>query len=434
MSSIINRKVNSYVEEICGLIKNKRVHEDVKDEIISHIEELMKDYIDVGLSEDEAVDKAIKQMGSAEVVGKDLNKIHKAAPDWLLIGMTGTFILIGFLLLNFMQKNNMVSNNYINMISNMAIYGAGGVLISLILLRVDYRALKEYSKIIYIVAIVLFIAGFFMSGAINGQIGWIRVGNITVNAFTMAPFFLITALAGLFDGWNWEDKKFLFLGFLLVFAPCIFFILRPDIVNFVIYVIAALTIMLTSGLKLRYVLITIGIGTGAFWAFLASNAYRIERFTMFLHPEQDANGAGWIYNQLAMLRSNAGLFGQGKNFNYLMLPEAHTDFIFTFLISCFGWAAGIILIALILAFIVRIFYVGTTVKDGYGKLLVNGFCALFAVQFLISVGMNLNLMPTLAVSMPFLSYGGSSLVINILSVTIISNVFKWRNTPYKAVG
>ena len=137
MSSIINRKVNSYVEEICGLIKNKRVHEGVKDEIISHIEELMKDYIDVGLSEDEAVDKAIKQMGSAEVVGKDLNKIHKAAPDWLLIGMTGTFILIGFLLLNFMQKNNMVSNNYINMISNMAIYGAGGVLISLILLRVD---------------------------------------------------------------------------------------------------------------------------------------------------------------------------------------------------------------------------------------------------------------------------------------------------------
>lgn len=432
MSSVKNDKIEQYVSEICTLVKNKRVHNSIKEEITNHIEELTQDYMDVGISGEEAVEKAIAQMGSAQVVGRDLNKIHKAAPDYLLIGMAGVFILIGFIILNFIQKNNMISNNYINMISNMTIYGLGGILISIIILRIDYRVIKKYSKLIYIASIILLTLSIFVSNTVMGQMGWIRIGNITFNAFTIAPFLLIIALAGMFEQWNWSSLKSIIKGAILVILPCVFFILGRSLVNMIIYVVAALTIMFVSGVRLKHIIVYTGALISGLALYLMAEPYRRIRFTMFLNPEKDMNGSGFIYNQLATLRKSAGLFGNGQSFNYSMLPEAHTDFIFTFLIYCFGWAAGIILIALILAFLARIFYVGTTIKDSYGKLLVNGFCALFLMQFIISLGVNLNLMPAVAASMPFISYGGSSLVINILSVSIISNVFKWRNTPFKA--
>lgn len=433
MSTVKNSKIEKYLGEVCSLIKNKRVHENIKEEISNHIEELTQDYINEGFSEEEAVKKAIEQMGSAKMVGTDLNKIHKAAPDWVLLGMTGIFILVGFLTLTFIQKNNMLSNNYINMIFNMALYGLSGILISIILLKIDYRDIKKYSKYIYIASVGLLIASFLSSNFGISNNGWVGIGNITFNVFTIEPFFLIIALAGILDGWNWKNKKSIVIGALLILLPCIFFILGDALANLVIYAVATLTMVFISGVRFKHILFSVGTIVGGVIVYLLTQPNRMRQFIMFFYPEKNMSGSGWIYNQLEVLRSNAGLFGQGKSFSYSMLPEAHTDFIFTFLIYCFGWAAGIILLALIFAFIIRIFYVGTTIKERYGKLLVNGFCALFLAQFIFSLGVNLNLLPTIAVNMPFISYGGSSLVINLLSISMISNVFKWRNTPYKSV-
>ena len=139
---------------------------------------------------------------------------------------------------------------------------------------------------------------------------------------------------------------------------------------------------------------------------------------------------GWIYNQIDMLRSPAGLFGQGGNYALDMLPSANSDYILTYIIYTFGWIIGIILIALVLAFIIRIGFIGVNTRDKYGKLIVSGLCALFATQFLLNILMNLNLAPAFAISLPFISYGGTALIGNMFSIGIITNVYKWRNTPY----
>ena len=85
---------------------------------------------------------------------------------------------------------------------------------------------------------------------------------------------------------------------------------------------------------------------------------------------------------------------------------------------------------MVLAFIIRIGTIGLKTKDRYGKLIVCGLCALFIAQFLMNILMNFTLMPALSINMPFISYGGSSLLINMTSIAIILNVFKWRNTPF----
>lgn len=435
MSTVKSSEINKYLQEVCSLIKNRRVHENIREEITNHIEELTQDYMDVGISEEESVRKAIEQMGPADIVGKDLNKIHKAAPDWVLLGLTSVFISIGLFVLWFIQSNNFLSHGYnTNYFSNSVIYMVGGVLTAVVLLKIDYRALEKYSKHIYIGAIGLLTFTFFFGTYSNGVIGWIRIGNIAVNSLFITPYLLIMALSGIFENWDWSNKKQFFTGMVLAFIPALLLLLGHTSVNFTIYIIGVITVMIVSGLKLKHLIYTLaGIGT-LFATFILSRPYRIDRVMDMINPARDPQGGGWIYYQIAQLKQNAGFFGQGTAFSQKMLPEIHTDFVFTFIVYCFGWIAGMVIIALVCTFIIRIALIGSKVKDNYGKILVCGFCALISAQFILAILSNLNILPVLSVSMPFISYGGSSLVINILSVSVISNVFKWRNTPYKAVG
>lgn len=420
MSTVNHPKIEKYIEEVCEMIKNRRVHENIKNELIDHIESIIEDYKDVGLTEEEAINKALMQMGSSEVVGRDLNEVHKAAPDWILLGITGLFILVGIFTIGFIQKNNAALSYslYNNFLEKTIIYTLGGIILAAFLLNIDYRKFKKHSKYLYGgVMILLLVKSVYGHWAL----GRISIGPISFNVFNIAPFFLILALAGIFDRWNWKDTKSILKGVIIAFVPIIFFIIVHDSVSMIIYTIAAVTLMIISGLKLKHIIISFGV-IGV-----------IEPIALFhIFSSYPRWILGGNYNQLVALMKSAGLFGQGANFTPNMLPEVHTNFIFTYIVYSFGWIAGIILISLILAFIIRIGIIGKSTKESYGKLLVSGLCALFVVQFLLSISFNLALFDIISVSMPFISYGGSQLLINIISISIVSNVYKWRNTPYNA--
>lgn len=151
MSSIDNKNIEEYINNVCGLIKNKKVHESVSDELLSHIEEIVEFNTNEGKSEEEAINKALIQMGSYDVIGNSLNKVHKAEPDWVLLIMTSIFVLFSIFIMGFMNKNNALgeynSNSYL---LNTVIYSAIGIGIAYWILKIDYRNLKKYSKSIYI--------------------------------------------------------------------------------------------------------------------------------------------------------------------------------------------------------------------------------------------------------------------------------------------
>ena len=109
MQSIDNKMVDEYVNNVCGLVKNKKVHENIKEELLSHIEEIIEEAVADGKSEEEAINCALLQMGSFDIVGSSLNKVHKAAPDWILLLMTSVFIIFGIFTLGFMGMNNALS-------------------------------------------------------------------------------------------------------------------------------------------------------------------------------------------------------------------------------------------------------------------------------------------------------------------------------------
>ena len=194
-----------------------------------------------------------------------------------------------------------------------------------------------------------------------------------------------------------------------------------------IYLIAAFTIMHISGFKLKYLIFISGTLCFILLLFIFNAEYRIRRFFIFLNPTQDIDNTGWIYNQLNTLRNSAGLLGTGSPINSSVLPDANMEFALTSIIYCFGWIIGIMVITLVLSFIIRIAFISNNTKNTYGKLLVSGLCSLFAIQFILNILFNFSLSPILGINMPFISYGGSQLLINVLSISIINNVYKFRN-------
>lgn len=424
MSEIENIKINEYVNNVCKLIKNKKVHPEIKEELLTHINDIIEDYLEIGMSLEDATTKALTQMGSAEIIGHDFNKIHKSHSDLILLIITTFLIFFGFLNTVFLQYNNIYSINYF---SKLLLFLVISILLSLFILKLDYRILKKYSNKIYMLSITLLLFTIYFSAPINGMKRWLIIGSFSIDILSITPVLLIIALAGIFDNYNWNKKISLLKGLILVFIPIILFICLPSLSTIIIYLISALTIMHLSGFKLKHLIILSGALSSVFLAFILSADYRIRRFFIFLNPEKDIDNTGWIYNQLNTLRSSAGLLGNGSNINNLSIPDSNMEFALTSIIYCFGWIVGILVIALVLAFIIRIGFIGSNTKNTYGKLLVSGLCALFSIQFVLSILANFSLSPILGISIPFISYGGSQLVINVIAISIINNVYKFRN-------
>ena len=426
MSITENNKVNEYINDVCKLIKNKKVHNEIKEELLDHINDIIEDYLEIGMSLEIAIDKALMQMGNAEVIGHDLNKAHKSNSDWLLLIITTCLISFGFLTTAFLQLNTFNDSYYINYISKLLVFLVISIVLSLFILKLDYRNLKKYSLTLYIISISLILLTLTFSLSINGARNWLIIGSVSINTLAVTPILFIVSLAGIFDNYNWTDKVSLFKGLILVFIPVILFISLSSLSTVIIYLIAAFTIINISGFKIKYLIITSG-ALGSILLSIFRTAYRTERLFIFLNPAQDINNAGWIYNQLNTLRNSAGLLGTGSTINNSALPDANMEFALTSIIYCFGWIIGIMVMALVLSFIIRIAFISRNTKNTYGKLLVSGLCSLFAIQFILNILANFSLSPILGINMPFISYGGNQLIINILSISIINNVYKFRN-------
>lgn len=427
MSRIENNKVNEYINNVCKLIKNKKVHNEIKEELLDHINDIIEDYLEIGMSLSVAADKALMQMGDAKVIGHDLNKAHKSNSDWLLLIITTFLIFFGFLTTAFLQLNNFNDSYYINYISKLSVFLVISIVLSLFILKLDYRNLKKYSLPLYIISISLILLTLTFSPSINGARNWLVIGSVSINTLAITPILLIISLAGIFDNYNWTNKLSLFKGLILVFIPAILFMSLSSLSTVLIYLIAAFTIMHISGFKLKYLIFISGTLCFILLLFIFNAEYRIRRFFIFLNPTQDIDNTGWIYNQLNTLRNSAGLLGTGSPINSSVLPDANMEFALTSIIYCFGWIIGIMVITLVLSFIIRIAFISNNTKNTYGKLLVSGLCSLFAIQFILNILFNFSLSPILGINMPFISYGGSQLVINVISISIINNVYKFRN-------
>ncbi|MFZ5942837.1 MAG: FtsW/RodA/SpoVE family cell cycle protein [Bacillota bacterium] len=421
-----NKKIQDYINEVCSQVRFRDIHRDVKLELEAHIQEIAEEYLTQGFLKEEAIDKAIAQMGDADIIGKQLNKVHKPKPEWSVLLFSFLFINLGLLAMYFIQKQGLLTYD-IKLFEKSLLFSLMSLISIIGLYFFDYRKIERYSKHIYLGTLLILIYTVFWGIQANGSRSWLILGPFSVNFVAVSPLLFIVALAGIFNKWDWNNNLKLLQGIALFAIPLLLIITAPSIPMAVIYVVACMVLMIISGAKFEKVILISGPFIAIVVLSIITEPYRLNRLVTFLDPEADPLGSGYLNIQLSKIISNSGLLGQGLTFDPQILPELHTDFIFAFITYTFGWIASILLITFVVMFLVRIAFIVRQVKINYAKLLISGFVSILAVQFLWNISMNLGLAPIGGLGLPFISYGGSQLIINAATVGIISSIYRRKN-------
>lgn len=426
-----NNDVQEYINKVCSLIKNKDVHYDINLELQDHMQTLKEEFINSGLSENEATKKVISHMGDPELIGQQLDKTHKAKVGWgFIIPLLG-FSLFGLIAMYFIQSNLAVDEAYyVKVFQKNLIFYILGMALMIMLYFFDYRKILPYSKHIYIASVIFLISQLLFSVPVNGKY-YFHFSFISIDLVLFSLILLVISLSGILQNLNFT-KPYEFLKFLgIIIIPGVFMITMSISYGF-LYFIACITLMIISKAKIYQVLLCIMSTTLGLFTYILPIPYRVRRLIALLNPASDPD-SGWMYIQLKNLMNSASAFGNGFTIKPTTIPELHTDFIFSYIVYTFGFVAAAIVIALITIFILKLIKVATITKNPYGKLLVSGFTAILTTEFLLNIGMNFGISPIIGISLPFMSFGGSQLVTNMISVGLILSVYKRKDIAHNLI-
>lgn len=293
----------------------------------------------------------------------------------------------------------------------------------------DYRAMNFFSTKLYFVTILGLLLVIFMGTTIRGTTGWVGLGAFHVQPVEPAKLALVIFLASFFS----KKKSQLSIivritaSVMLIFFPVFLIIQQPDLGSSLI-IIASWAVMLSiSGITGKNLVLLFLIGTaivGSSWFLLRD--YQKERMINFVNPYNDPRGSGYNAIQSMVAVGSGGLWGKGlghgsqSQLNFL--PEKHTDFIFAVVAEELGFFGATVVLALLGIVFYRIKEIAKSAKDNFGYLLALGILVMLFVQTSINVGMNIGMMPVTGVPLPFLSYGGSSLVVVLSAIGIVQSV------------
>jgi rod shape determining protein RodA len=308
-------------------------------------------------------------------------------------------------------------------------YLAVGVVLMLCALSFDYRALDRQAVLVYVLAVAALVAVPIVGDIGGGSRRWIRLGPISIQPSEFMKLALVVMLAHQLARTQTKRLNLLdaFPALVATALPCAIILAQPDLGTAVHIGLVAATMLLIGGVRLRWFLM-LGAPVVALapflWGFLKE--YQQKRILMFLDPTQDPLGAGYHVIQSTIAVGSGMLHGkgflQGTQNNLDFLPEQHTDFIFSVFAEEWGFVGTTGLMVLYLAMLLRGLVIAGRARDRFGILLCVGVLATIFWQLVVNVGMTTGVMPVVGITLPFVSYGGSSLLMLLLGVGLVMNV------------
>lgn len=309
-----------------------------------------------------------------------------------------------------------------------------GLVVLFLAASFDYHIWTTLSKPFYFLVAVLLLFVFVIGGERFGAARWLEAGLVTIQPAELAKIAIILTLASFFSANIERINNWMTIGRSLALTAgiVVWILLQPNLsTSIVIFVIWA-TMLWISGLESKYILIMVGIVVVFLvisflldFPYLAD--YQKARITNFIQPDENARyGETYNVEQALISIGSGGWFGngygQGSQVQLRFLKIRHNDFIFSVLANEFGFVGTVIVISALVFVILRCFKVAQNAPDAYGALIAYGFGVLMGFQTIVNVGVNLSLLPVTGLTLPFISYGGSSLVSLLLGVGLVQNV------------
>ncbi|GAP11074.1 bacterial cell division membrane protein [Bellilinea caldifistulae] len=324
-------------------------------------------------------------------------------------------------------------------VQSQSIYVALGMGIILITASINYRTWSSLSRLMYIFGVVMLIGINIIGEAAFGSTRWFRAGIINIQPSELAKIIMIIVLADYFSRTADQPKNLLWIGksALMTFGMVVWILLQPNLSTSIVVIVIWFALMWISGLPTRYIIIFGILGVTVFALLVGLLAagvdvpfiepYQVDRIVNFLFPDPNArHGETYNIEQALITIGNGGAFGKGygagTQVQLRFLKVRHTDFIFSAMAEEFGFVGTTLVIGLLVFVVIRCLRVAQKASDAFGSLIAYGIAILIFFQMAVNIGVNLNVLPVTGLTLPFISYGGSSLISLVLGIGLVESV------------
>jgi cell division protein FtsW len=369
---------------------------------------------------------------------------RRSDTDRWLFGVTLMLCLLGAVMIfsaSAVTAEQQFGHSY-HFVLRQVMWLAVGVLGMFALMKLDYHKLREPAVVYTVLCLVLImLIGTFFLDKSHATHRWIKLGPAQIQPSELAKLAVILYLAWFLDlrrrsATSLEFHKDALINTILpAVAPIlicvVLIVLQPDLGTSVDIVLIMTAILFVAGLSWKWLAAGSAAALPMLFLLITHVSYRQARLTAFLHPESDPQGAGFQLLQSLIAVGSGGFTGVGlmeSKQKLFYLPEAHTDFIYAVICEELGFIGAAIVIALFAAYAWRGLRASFNAPDGFGRMLALGATAMVLFQSLINFAVVLGMMPTKGIPLPFVSYGGSSLLVMLLATGVLLNVAHQGNS------
>lgn len=360
---------------------------------------------------------------------RDKKEIFKGMDIFLLV-ITLLCIVYGIIMISSAVRSYDASFKFI------LIQGLGivlGLIVMLVISKIDYEYYSDFSFLIYIVCILMLVAvlGFGTGLESTGSKSWIRFGPVGVQPSEFVKLgFILTFSKHLsrVDDVN-RPKNIIFLSLHLMLLVGLI-MLQPDFGTTMVFICIFVGMMFLAGIGRKYIIgaiISVLVLVPLAWFFFLK-PYQKDRILVFLNPESDPLGAGYHVIQSKIAIGSGGIFGKGlfkgTQTQLDILPVKHTDFIFAVIGEELGLVGAVLCLLLLFTLVLRCIYIAVKSKDKFGRYIATGVAFMFMAHLFENIGMCVGLMPVTGIPLPFFSYGGSSIVTNLIAIGLVQSVYR----------
>lgn len=408
-----------------------------------------------------------------------MEKVNRLDP-WLVISMTGT-ILMGLMAVYSATHSAVLAPGETGLFVRQLSWTIVGLVVVGIIYFTDYRFIKDNAYIMYGAGILLLLAVLLFGRKVAGQTSWVRFGMFSFQPSELTKMITIIAMARFLSDDKTDMRNPLHIGIAMgiPMLPALLVLLQPDMgttltcLSFIIpmmvmsgfdlylvmLLIVPVILLLTGFFSLPILLASALLSLGAFilvrrkaelpqfivtgaglagglltWKFTASilKPHQIKRIQIFLDPMSDPRGAGYNVLQGKIAIASGGIFGkgflQGTQTQLRYIPAQWTDFIFCVVAEELGLLGSTLLLAFFMMLILRLVWMVGAIKNRFVELVLAGYATLLLTHVVINIGMTIGMMPVIGVPLPFVSYGGSSIVANMMMVALAMNYYRNRRS------
>jgi len=312
-----------------------------------------------------------------------------------------------------------------------------GFFVAALIASFNFEKLSYYTKFIYMICILFLISVLILGTGreSTGSRSWIRFGPIGIQPSEIVKIGFIITFSKLCENYSEEINKPKNVLKLLIHSSIILglIMLQPDFGTTMVFIVIIAGILFTAGISYKYIISAIGLIAASVplvWHFFLKE-YQKNRIRVLLNPESDPLGTGYHVMQSKIAIGSGGItgkgFGQGTQTQLGFLPVKHTDFIYSVIGEEFGIVGSVLVALLLFGLVIRCIYVARHANSKFGSYICIGVACMFLAHIFENIGMCIGLMPVTGIPLPFFSYGGSSMIANMMAIGLVESVAIRKN-------